>query len=62
MKYKKLTKDDYIEMATQEEFNRLNNIFDIHLIKVLAVRWCSNYAYNLGGYLGNGCWDAGVYK
>jgi len=57
MTYHKVTKTDYLGVATKEEKMRLGNITDVGLEKTLAKRWCDANDYTLGGYLGNGCWD-----
>ena len=56
--YHKVTKADYLSVATEEERYRLANICDVKLEKTLALRWCEFNSYNLWGYLGHGCWDA----
>ena len=50
--------EDYIKVATEEEKIRYTNITDVYLEKELAQRWCDVNRYKLGGYLGNGRWDA----
>ena len=56
--YHKVTKADYLSVATKDEKLRLANINDVGLKKTLALRWCDVNSYNLWGYLGRGCWDA----
>lgn len=58
MDYHKVTKVEYLGVATKDEKMRLDNITDVSLEKTLALRWCDANGYNLGGYLGKGCWDA----
>ena len=61
--YKKITEKDLLLIATEEEKNHFEHIFDIYLLKELALRWCKKNDYKLGGYLGHSkkdgaCWDA----
>ena len=52
-----LTMDDCISAADKGEVMRLDNIFDIKLVRSLALRWCSKNGYRLGHYRGKDEWD-----
>ena len=53
----KITEADCLSVATTAEETRLSQIFDIDLLKHLALRWCKQNEHRLYGYLGKGSWD-----